>query len=199
LLARQIKVFEAFDSYSEISFSGNGLHIIVEGEIPSGRRRGCIEMYDNARFFTVTGNSFPFGQPPKSLRADQELLSILWGELGSERKDAENHDSIDNSPTPEISDDAVREFIRGSDTNRRYFEGEASDWSSAYFALICAVSLTTSDKVQERRVVLTSPLVLNTPPKGRETRLHKAERLWATEYARAAARGAQERHTNDRM
>lgn len=44
-------------SYTEISQSGEGIHIICKGVLPKGaRRRGNIEMYDNARFFAMTGN-----------------------------------------------------------------------------------------------------------------------------------------------
>jgi putative DNA primase/helicase len=44
------------DSYTEASPSGSGVHIILKGSLPPGRRReGPIEMYDTARFFTVTG------------------------------------------------------------------------------------------------------------------------------------------------
>ena len=49
---------EAFKSYTEVSPSGNGLHIIVKGKIPGNRRRkGNIEMYDSGRFFTMTGKT----------------------------------------------------------------------------------------------------------------------------------------------
>src|ERR1017187_5220414 len=45
------------DSYTEASPSGTGVHIIVKGTLPPGRRRtGPIEMYSDARFFTVTGD-----------------------------------------------------------------------------------------------------------------------------------------------
>lgn len=45
-------------SYSEYSPSGNGIHIIVRGELPKeGRRKGNVEMYSSGRFFTITGNS----------------------------------------------------------------------------------------------------------------------------------------------
>ncbi|MGW9816674.1 phage/plasmid primase, P4 family [Staphylococcus cohnii] len=49
---------EAFKSYTEVSPSGNGLHIIVKGKIPGSRRRkGNIEMYDSGRFFTMSGKT----------------------------------------------------------------------------------------------------------------------------------------------
>lgn len=48
---------ETLTSYSEISPSGKGVHIICKGDLPEGgRRRGDIEMYNRGRFFTMTGN-----------------------------------------------------------------------------------------------------------------------------------------------
>ena len=38
-IERQIKIHHEFDSYSEVSPSGKGLHIIIRGEIASGRRQ----------------------------------------------------------------------------------------------------------------------------------------------------------------
>lgn len=49
---------ETMGSYTEYSPSGNGIHIIVKGDLPKGgRRKGNVEMYDSGRFFTVTGNA----------------------------------------------------------------------------------------------------------------------------------------------
>lgn len=45
-------------SYTEVSQSGTGIHIIFKGEIPGNRRRkNNIEMYDEGRFFALTGKS----------------------------------------------------------------------------------------------------------------------------------------------
>lgn len=45
-------------SYMEFSPSGKGVHILCRGTLPNGgRRRGNVEMYENGRFFTVTGMS----------------------------------------------------------------------------------------------------------------------------------------------
>ncbi|WP_337970302.1 phage/plasmid primase, P4 family [Virgibacillus salexigens] len=44
-------------SYAETSVSGNGIHIIAKGELPEdGRRKGNVEIYNNGRFFVMTGN-----------------------------------------------------------------------------------------------------------------------------------------------
>ncbi len=45
------------NSYAEISPSGSGVHIICGGHLPNGgRRKNNVEMYDNSRFFTITGD-----------------------------------------------------------------------------------------------------------------------------------------------
>lgn len=61
-------IVDTINSYTEYSPSANGLHILCQGEIPSGRNRRKfnegtpkvweIEMYSKGRFFTVTGNIF---------------------------------------------------------------------------------------------------------------------------------------------
>lgn len=44
-------------SYTELSQSGTGIHIICKGSLPEGKRRkGTVEMYDSGRFFVMTGN-----------------------------------------------------------------------------------------------------------------------------------------------
>lgn len=43
-------------SYAEYSVSGNGIHIICRGTLPPvGRRRGNVEMYQDGRYFIMTG------------------------------------------------------------------------------------------------------------------------------------------------
>jgi putative DNA primase/helicase len=52
-------IISELDSYTEISPSGTGIHIICKGKLPEGGRRSQeygLEMYDTGRFFTVTGN-----------------------------------------------------------------------------------------------------------------------------------------------
>lgn len=51
-----LAMIRKLDGYTELSPSGTGVHIIVRGALPPGRRRkGPIEMYDSGRFFTMTG------------------------------------------------------------------------------------------------------------------------------------------------
>ncbi len=46
------------EGYVEVSPSGRGVHIIVEGTVRGGgMRKGKVEMYSRDRFFTVTGEA----------------------------------------------------------------------------------------------------------------------------------------------
>jgi len=81
-LDRQIKIYREFDSYSEISPSGKGLHIIGKGTVPQGRRRSHIEIYSSQRYFTMTGNVYPQGEP-KCIQERQSMLMQLWEQMGA--------------------------------------------------------------------------------------------------------------------
>jgi putative DNA primase/helicase len=50
-----LEIARYLESYTEISATGTGLHIIVRGEIPN-RRKGDVEVYSSKRFFTMTGH-----------------------------------------------------------------------------------------------------------------------------------------------
>ena len=50
-----LEIVRYFDSYTELSATASGLHIIVKGEM-TNRRKGEIEVYSSKRFFTMTGH-----------------------------------------------------------------------------------------------------------------------------------------------
>ena len=76
---RQIKIYREFDSWSEVSPSGRGLHIIIKGFIPAGRRRNFIEVYSSQRYATFTGNVYN----DKPIKDCQDKLIQLWEQMGS--------------------------------------------------------------------------------------------------------------------
>jgi primase-polymerase (primpol)-like protein len=50
------EICDTLGSYTEVSPSGTGVHVIVRGTLPAGaRRRGSVELYETGRFFTMTG------------------------------------------------------------------------------------------------------------------------------------------------
>jgi putative DNA primase/helicase len=50
-----MEIVRYFDSYTELSPSGTGIHVIVKGEVPN-RRKDKVEVYSSKRFFTLTGH-----------------------------------------------------------------------------------------------------------------------------------------------
>lgn len=78
---------QRFDSYTELSPSGTGLHIICKGKLPGEAvKRPRAELYDRGRYFTVTGQ--PWGGPAKPLRDAQEAVNALYAELQAETRKA---------------------------------------------------------------------------------------------------------------
>ena len=66
---------DTLGSYTEFSRSGNGIHIICKGKLPDGaRRKDKVEMYDNARYFVMTGNIYREKMP---IRECTETIKIL--------------------------------------------------------------------------------------------------------------------------
>lgn len=63
------------ESYTELSPSGQGVHILLLGEI-ANRRKGPIEVYSDLRFFTVTGQIL---LERKRIVRDQAFLDYLSG------------------------------------------------------------------------------------------------------------------------
>jgi putative DNA primase/helicase len=79
------------DSYTEISPSGTGLRVLAFGALPPGRRRrGNIELYDNARFLTITGQHV--AGTPSTLEERTAAFAALhrevFGPAGSSRPTA---------------------------------------------------------------------------------------------------------------
>lgn len=54
--ARVLEYIEKFeDRYVEASVSGTGVHLITRGKIKGGTKKGNYELYDQDRFFALTG------------------------------------------------------------------------------------------------------------------------------------------------
>lgn len=98
---------ETLQSYTEISKSGNGVHIICKGELPPGnRRRGNVEMYCDRRYFIMTGNLYD--DKYREIKNCTETIKILHSKyLGDltpkvaprvyEPVDMEDHEIIDKA------------------------------------------------------------------------------------------------------
>jgi putative DNA primase/helicase len=77
-----LDIVTTMDSYTEISPSGTGVKIWVEGEIPSSIKTPQIEMYFKARYFTVTGQHYD--STPTTIRNVNGALSRLYDSVKKE-------------------------------------------------------------------------------------------------------------------
>lgn len=67
---------ETLQSYTEISRSGQGIHIICKGTLPDGaRRRGNVEMYCSGRYFIMTGKMY--NENYKEIKDCSETIKVL--------------------------------------------------------------------------------------------------------------------------
>jgi putative DNA primase/helicase len=52
-----LEIIERIGSYTEVSYSGTGVHIVFRGEpLAHGYKSGDIEVYSDAKFISMTGN-----------------------------------------------------------------------------------------------------------------------------------------------
>lgn len=86
---RYWRICQAFDSYTEMSQSGKGLHIWVKGNIGKGCKRDGVEVYSQERFIICTGNIVLNRQ----LQDRQELLTAMVSDIRASQ--AAQHSKIE--------------------------------------------------------------------------------------------------------
>lgn len=89
------RILEAAQSYAEISPSGAGVHILIRGDIPAGRRNAEIEVYPAGRFFTMTGHTL---KGCGTIRAAQDVLDAIVQTIESERGMTKTAEKAPHSP-----------------------------------------------------------------------------------------------------
>lgn len=159
VLQRQLKVYHEFNSYSEVSPSGKGLHIIVKGVVPAGRRRSKIEIYSSQRYATMTGNIY---NNQNVIQDRQELLKQLWEQMGSgtvaqsvyhgDDKERQSDEEIINMAIAAVNGD---KFVKLNSGN---WQELYSSQSEADFAYIDIIAFYTQNKAQITRIFRNSPL-----------------------------------------
>ena len=128
------EVIEELNSYTEVSPSGTGVHILIRGELPAGRNcKGRFEAYDRGRYFTVTGKHL--SDTPRTIQSRQEelhrVVRRVFGEesANGHTKPVAASESVENG----LSDTEVVEKAdasRNGEKFRRLWAGDTSDYSS---------------------------------------------------------------------
>jgi len=127
-----MKIVEDLTSYTEISPSGTGLHIIVHAKLPEGgNRKHKIEMYDQRRFFTVTGRRLT--GTPYRIEARQTRISSLHAHLFPPQEKPSLSLTDAAYTTPDLSDDEILHRATSAANGERFaalWRGDRSAYPS---------------------------------------------------------------------
>ena len=118
----------ALQSYSELSQSGKGIHIICRGRLPKqGRRRGNVEMYEDGRFFVMTGESF--SEYTQISECTERIKSLHEKYIGGGREPSPR---LELTPLPQSAEEvvALAKKAKNGDKFLALFNGDYSDYPS---------------------------------------------------------------------
>ncbi len=156
---------ERFDSYTEISPSGKGLHIICKGKYPfddlKGKHKGNVEMYCNSRFFTITGNVYNNKTEIKEV-AVPKLLYLAETELKTVTPQTTRSTFIPTST--DLSDTEIVTKASNAKNSSKFVQlwrGNISGYTSqseAELALVSLLAFYTTDANQIYRMMTQSGL-----------------------------------------
>lgn len=136
------------DSYTEFSPSGDGIHVLAKATSPvkelnaNGKTKGVkiklddsieYEMYDNGRYFTVTGNALP---NCKGLEDRQSVVESVYKQYYEPRMKKAEDTSIlgaSSSESPKTSPNTLSVASTASDIElwAKIFEGRYGDGAKA--------------------------------------------------------------------
>lgn len=118
-------IVAAFDSYTERSTSGYGLHVWVRGRIGRGCKRDGVEVYSQERFMICTGDVY-LDLP---IRERQDLLDQLVAEMRTpEEKAAQELVEIE----PEYSDIEIFDIASNAANKEKFDKLCRGDWQNDY-------------------------------------------------------------------
>ncbi|WP_246279780.1 hypothetical protein [Natronomonas salina] len=161
-------IIETLDSFTEVSPSGTGVHVLVAGSLPEGRnRKGDVELYETARFFTVTGDHVA-GTPSEIHERTSELESVYETYVApdEEASDSESQSAVDAGRTVTLTDEELLEKATAAANGEKFerlWRGSTSGYESHSEADMALCSLlafwTGGDPQQMDRLFRDSGLM----------------------------------------
>ncbi len=172
------ELLDKLDSYSEISPSGTGVKTFVKANKPGSRcckgyHDGKIEIYDQKRFFTVTGRRLEDRPADVKLRQEslEDVYRTVFGEEGIEPAASLPEDGIElvaSLPGDFTLDDdeIVRLASKQRRTGGKFSSLWSGDWngqfnsaSEADSSLVFTLAFYTKDHAQIDRLFRSSGLM----------------------------------------
>lgn len=118
-MARMWAITQWFNSYTEKSQSGNGLHIVVRGKLGQGCRRDGVEVYSQERFIVCTGNIVI----DEDIGGTQEQIDLLAREM------RRNDTSIQlEEVESDLSDAEIYDKLSSAVNGEKFIELCKGDW-----------------------------------------------------------------------
>jgi len=144
---------QRFNSYTEITPSMSGVHIVVSGTLPShGRRKGSVEIYSEGRFFTFTGYRLEYTSP--NIEERQQVLDAFHSEIFQSSANATANQTFQSSTnvtanqiwqTVDLDDDMdILRMAKSAKNGTKFtqlWEGDHSDYRSQSEAELALCSL----------------------------------------------------------
>ena len=147
-------IVDRLDSYTEVSPSGEGVHVLIEGIIPSSKSRsGSVECYDSSRFFTMTGDHVD--RTPTEIEERQDAFAPVYDQYvygddeSSTEEQAKKRDSV--STATYLSDSELVEKARNAKNGAKFeslWNGSTAGYESqseADMALCCLLAFWTGN------------------------------------------------------
>lgn len=126
-------VITLFQSYTEISPSGTGVHIICKGQLMSSGKKNSqlgLEVYDTGRYFTVTKKTLK--TYPKILECQDQINAFVEKYFTPKT----TKKSIENTPKQQqiysIDDEKVIEIAKNSKNGSKFADLYAGNWQTYY-------------------------------------------------------------------
>ncbi|WP_178917845.1 hypothetical protein [Natronomonas gomsonensis] len=161
-------VIETLDSFTEVSPSGTGYHVLVDGSLPRGRnRKGDLELYETARFFTVTADHVH--GTPEAIKAREEELAAIYNEYlapDEPERSASDSNIDDERTTRSLEDSELLQKAKNAVNGEKFealYRGDTSGYESHSEADMALCSLlafwTGGDARQMNRLFRDSGLM----------------------------------------
>jgi len=147
-------IIAIMDSYTEVSQSGTGVHILCKGTLPGDKRRkGQVEMYDQGRYFVMTG--IPLDGTSLDIQERQDELGLIYEEFLAEKDPPAAPESETPRPTIVLDDTELLQKAMAAANGAKFtqlWSGNAGGYASqseADLALCCMLAFWSGKNAEQ--------------------------------------------------